>query len=582
MIQNLTIRRKIILLTISVIVCAVMVSGTYFGYTYYTSLRNNAYEKLNSSISQAVTSISHKFEDLDNTSFAFFSASHMRSWQNREFDFSNDSNTSYNNIANLRGEIESSLMFNNAWLLKYIDSVYMFADNKCIYLVSRKAESLPQSQQRNQKVFEETKNQRKMIFYYLDNNTVYMIRRMNDIAQKKQLTLVFAINSESIMQELYQLDSNATTNIIGDGTVFFSNHRNLIGTANTDEQSQNSDLSNDSFVVHRDLYNGLFSIEISIPKSSTMNQVLRPLQNYIVMMLVFILLFAAFAALIASIYTRFIKDLDQGLNQVRNKNYDIALPDYRNTDLNNISHTFNSMASEIKTLINTVYKSKILLKDADIRLLQSQMNPHFLINTLTTISTTALLHNDSQIYHMVTALSSILDANLYNDNPFITVEKELKHIKCYLYIQGMRFQDKLRYHIHIESEDLLKLYIPRLSIEPLVENAVIHGIEDSISNGEVEISIHREGDDLLATVTDNGKGFNVEKVLSDHKNRSGNSHSIGVSNTNKRIKLLFGETYGIRFESEPWVRTCAYIRFPVLTNCEGGIKNDDQSSDCGR
>ena len=584
MIRNTTIRKKIILHTILVIVCAVVVSGTYFFYTYYTTLKQEAYDRMDSSISQAVTSISHKFEEIDNTSFAFLANPYMRGWQNRELDFTNDSFSSYNNIANLRSEIESNLMFNHAWLLKYIDSVYMFADGKSARLASRNAESLPQSQQRNEKIFETTKGIKQMSFYYLSDKTVYMIRRMNDVTQSKQLTLIFAINSDSVAQELYQLNFNATANIANNHTIFFSNRHELIGKANSDKgQPQNAYLDETSnFIVYRNLPDDSFSIEISVPKSSITQQVLKPLQYYLFVMIIFIIFFAAIAAFVASIYTKFIRDLNTALNQVRVKNYDVVLPDYHDLDLKDISNTFNNMVSEIKALINKVYISKVLLKDADLKFLQSQMNPHFLVNTLTTISTAALLHKENEIFQMVTALSSILDANLHSENLFVTVEKELEHIKCYLYIQGTRFQDKLKYSIHVESDDLLKLYIPRLSIEPLVENSVIHGIEENFSGGEVTVSIHRDGENVLVTVCDNGKGFDVEKLLQEHGETSKGSHSIGIVNTNKRIKLLFGEQYGIRFESKPFVKTCAYICFPVLTNDERGRIMDDQDSDCRR
>lgn len=585
MIRNFTIRKKIILLTILIITCAVMVSSAFFFYTYYTTLEKNAYDKLNLSIDQSVTSISNKFTDIDNTSFSFLSTSYMRSWQNREFDFTDDNSISYNNIANLRREIESSLMFNKTWLSKYIDTVYLFADNKCIYLVSRKAESLSQSQLSNQKVYDSTKNNSQMSFYYLSGKnspTIYMVRKMNDITQKKQLTLIFTINSDSIVNELCQLNPNITASIVSGKTVFFSNNKSLIGTTSSDRGQARNSFSDEksNFTVHRNLYNNLFFIEISVPKNSIMQQALPPLQYYIFVMIIFIVFFAAIAGLTAGIYTKFIKDLNMGLDQVRNKNYDVILPEYDDADLRNISNTFNNMTSEIKNLINSVYKSKILLKDSDIKLLQSQMNPHFLINTLTTISTTALLHKDEQVYRMVTSLSNILDGSLYNDDPFVTVEKELNQINCYLYIQSTRFQDKLRYSINIESDDLLKLYIPRLSIEPIVENSVIHGIEDNVFGGIVEIFIKRDGDDLIATVSDNGKGFNVENILQEHGDAKNGGHNIGINNTNKRIKLLFGESYGIRFESKPWVKTCAYIRFPVLKNAERRQVTDDKSFNC--
>ncbi len=583
--KPLTIRKKIIMLTILVVLGAMLVSGTYFFYTYYSTLKRDAYDKLNSSIDQIASSLSNKFTNIDNASFAFLSTTHLRRWKNGEFDFSEDSPTNFNTIANLRSDIESNLMFNNAWLAKYLDTVYLFADGKCIHIVSRKAESLPQSQSQNELIFKATKDRPEMSFYYLSQQnspTVYMIRKMNDITRKKQLTLIFTINSDSITQELHQLDSNIAANVVNKSTILFSNNPDLLGKSKEMSmgppepgvfEGQDVHLDNDTyFLVHRNLFNDFFSVEFSVPRSVITQEVFHSMQNYAIVMFILLVIFTALAGFAASVYTKFIKDLVMGLNKVRNNNYDAVLPDYRDADLRSISNTFNSMTAEIKTLINTVYKSEILLKEADIKLLQSQMNPHFLVNTLTTISTTALMHGDEQTYRMVTALSNMLDASLYNTEesvPFITIAKEIEHINCYLYLQHVRFQDKLQYTIDIESEDILKLYIPRLSIEPLVENSVIHGIEENISSGIVTVSIRRNENDLLATVTDNGKGFDVEKALQEKGGSKNRSHHIGINNTNRRIKLLFGEEYGIRFESETGVKTCAYVRFPVLTDPEG-------------
>lgn len=576
--KKFALRKKIILFTTLVVLGAMLVSGVYFSYTYYSTLKQDAYDKLNSSIDQTASSLSGKFSNIDNASFAFLATPHMRRWKNGEFRFSDDTPTTFNTIAELRSDIEYNLMFSNAWLSGYLDTVYLFADGKAVHLVSRKAEGLAQSQSQNESVYQATKDFPQMSFYYLSDQgtpTVYMIRKMNDITQKKQLTLILTINSDSIAKELRQLDPSITADVIYKNRVFFSNNRTSVASplkigitspSSSASQEQITDQADHTyFLVYRNLYNDLFSIEISVPRSVITQQVFRSMRQYVIVMIVLVLIFTVIAGFTAGRYTEFIRDLATGLNQVRKKNYDVVLPNYNDTDLNSISSTFNNMAAEIKSLINTVYKSDILLKESRIKLLQSQINPHFLVNTLTTISTAALLHGDRQTYDMVTALCNILDASLYITNTFIPVAKEIEHIQCYLFLQHARFQDKLNYNIEIESDDLLKLYIPQLSIEPLVENAVVHGIEENVSAGMVTVSIRRDGEDLLAVVTDNGKGFDAEKVMREENLPAKDGHHIGINNTDKRIRLLFGEKYGIHFQIEPGVKTRAYIRFPVLT-----------------
>ena len=227
------------------------------------------------------------------------------------------------------------------------------------------------------------------------------------------------------------------------------------------------------------------------------------------------------------------------------------------------------MVQEISDLINKVYTSNLLLKQAEIERLQSQMNPHFLTNTLATISTSALLNNDQEVHEMITCLNDLVTANLYNSkagNHFVPIQEELDYVRKYLTIQQFRFQDKLRYHIDIENEALLDCFLPRLSIEPIVENAVIHGIQSKNTDdpGCINICLFDEGDDLLFIVADNGKGFEVKKLLQTDNNPS-HGHNIGILNTHHRIQLLFGEPYGLEFESTLGVGTLVTMRIPRIT-----------------
>lgn len=580
--KKLTIRNKMILLTILIVSCALVVSGVYFFVNYFSTLQKDAYDKLNASIDQVTTSLSTRIDSIENATFAFSSSEYIRDWKNRDLDFQSDGDT-YLRVANLRREIETNLMFNTAWVSKYIDTVYFQADGSLFNLVARKTVNFTQVDKQNQKVYDATLGYKEMSFYYLDQNggspIVYFVRRMNDISMTKTLTFILTVNTEGISEELQQLGENITAHVVRDGVIYFSSSPEMVGSqVQTSDDTGAAALSTGQsrlqdegtyYYVQRPL--GLeesdFIISVAVPRDSITQPLFTSMKDFIIVTFILLILFSLIAGFTTGAYTRFIKDLTDGLNQVRKNNYEVTLPKYRDMQLNGISDTFNSMTSEIQTLINTVYKSELLLKEADIKLLQSQMNPHFLINTLTTISTTALMQGDERTYEMVTALSSMLDSSLYNNGSntsLIPVYKELEYINCYLYLQQIRFQDKLQYSIDIEEPELRDMYIPRLSIEPLVENSVVHGVEDNISAGVVTVTIRRDGETLLAVITDNGKGFDVEKVLKEKKSTKERGHHIGINNTDRRIKLLFGEEYGIRFESEPGMGTTAFIRFPVL------------------
>ena len=286
------------------------------------------------------------------------------------------------------------------------------------------------------------------------------------------------------------------------------------------------------------------------------------MRNYIGITVI-IIIASVFIGIILSLrFTRFIRDLLSVINRVKVGDYEIKMPAYSDSELNLLSDTFNNMTYEIKYLINQVYEKQLLIKETEFKFLQSQMNPHFLFNTLITIGYKARLSKDETIYQMVTSLTQLLQAGIYtNSQTKVPIRQELEFIEFYLYLQKMRFQDKLEYNINLD------LVLPKLSIEPLVENAVVHGIEEKIGKGTVELNIYQEKDSIYFEVTDDGNGFESGSIdLDDSETvimRKKGHNSIGLLNTHKRIKLMYGEAYGIHIESHISKGSKVTVRIPV-------------------
>lgn len=143
------------------------------------------------------------------------------------------------------------------------------------------------------------------------------------------------------------------------------------------------------------------------------------------------------------------------MNSVRRKNYDVKIRKYKDPEIDRLGEAFNQMTAEIKELIQNKYESQILLNEMEIRFLQHQMNPHFLFNVLLTIQIKAKRCKDETIYHMVSTLSSLLRASIYTNNiEMITVREELEYAEFYLYLQKMRFDDRISYEVTIEDDSL--------------------------------------------------------------------------------------------------------------------------------
>ncbi len=200
------------------------------------------------------------------------------------------------------------------------------------------------------------------------------------------------------------------------------------------------------------------------------------------------------------------------------------------------------------------YKSKLLNRDIELKYLQSQINPHFLYNTLDTIRWMAVMQKQQRIADQIEALSGIFWHTLNSGMENTTVEKEVEHVGKYMLIQQNRFGEKVRYSTEI-AEDCLGISVPKLILQPLVENAVVHGLEQLQDGGEVKVKIYRKKEFLYYEISDNGIGFD-ERVIRAKMNDPKQSHAVfAIKNIDERLKVLYGDEYGIEFSSTPGAGT---------------------------
>ena len=226
-------------------------------------------------------------------------------------------------------------------------------------------------------------------------------------------------------------------------------------------------------------------------------------------------------------------------------------------EFNDLNTGFNHMIQKINSLIQTVYKAELLRKEAEYASLQAQTNPHFLYNTLDTICWQAKLAGNDAIFDTTYSLASLLRASMGNTDPYITVSQELSYIRDYIQIQKARFRDKIQANIPV--------MIPKLILQPIVENAFIHGLEEKNGNGTIKISgiLNDEEETVLFMIHDNGVGMTraqIEKALDPPPGTKG---SFGLSSVHKRLQLLYGTDFGLKILSDPGKGTTIIIRMPL-------------------
>ncbi len=221
----------------------------------------------------------------------------------------------------------------------------------------------------------------------------------------------------------------------------------------------------------------------------------------------------------------------------------------RSTELQTLDKGFNEMVGRINTLMGKQMESQKYLHRAELELLQAQINPHFLYNTLDSIVVLAESNRNEEVVQMVTSLSVFFRNSLSRGQDIITLRAERDQVTSYLEIQQIRYSDILRYEIQI-PEELLDCLVPKLVLQPLVENALYHGTKNKRGVGSIFITGKSLGSDMLLEVTDNGAGMDEEQIQTLRAGVYEDRHTgLGLVNVHKRVKLYCGEPYGLSFES---------------------------------
>lgn len=312
-------------------------------------------------------------------------------------------------------------------------------------------------------------------------------------------------------------------------------------------------------------YTGWKIIGVTPERGISLNSLKTKL--FVVFILAFFLfILALINAYISSRVTNPISELEKSVNALESGALDAQVAIGGSYEIQHLGTSIQQMAQQIQVLMDDVVAEHESKRKSEFDTLQSQINPHFLYNTLDIIVWMIENEQQSQAVKAVTALARFFRISLSKGKSIIPVRDELEHVRNYLMIQEMRFKNRFTYDIQAE-EEVLELGSLKLMLQPLVENAIYHGMEFMDGDGEIIICAYLEEDSLYFSVSDNGLGMTKERVDSlltaVNPVISGRGSGIGVKNVNERIHLYFGEEYGLRIESEPDEGTTIYIRIPA-------------------
>lgn len=260
-----------------------------------------------------------------------------------------------------------------------------------------------------------------------------------------------------------------------------------------------------------------------------------------------------------------IKQLERSMKMVEQGRFDINIDVMGEAEVAQLSKTFNIMVARIKFLMSQIVLEQEAKRKSEINALQAQINPHFLYNTLDSIVWMAEHEKNGDVITMVTALAKLFRISISKGKNIITVNEELEHVRNYLIIQMKRYKSKFDFEIEAQ-EEILNYKTLKLILQPIVENAIYHGIEYMVDKGLIKITVGVVDGKLLYQVRDNGLGMEPEvcKNLLVKESKSEVDSGVGVKNVHERIQLSFGKEYGLEIESELEIGTNVSIWLPLI------------------
>lgn len=458
------------------------------------------------------------------------------------------------NLFSERNQLESSEPF--------VEKIYLFnEEGKSIHHLyyPTTMKEITEDQEKYRCIYEAFLLGEEEFYYNVEEEHVNLCLWLYDSDMKPLGGGVFALNKSGIEQNYKNLDKmkNYSWSIYKDDQqIIGQNQFTLKKTFPMLEHSMRSGFG-------LTLYAGVSSWVIYQSLGTTVLTVL-------LISVAIILLLSFLGHAMAVYYVKPLETVAEKIQLVGKGNFDTKLSEYRVEELQNISDTFNEMTDYIDKLVKEVYETQLIAKQAQIQYLQAQMNPHFLFNVLSMIEMRAAVNKDMEVQQMIYKLSKLYQGKIFRkDERFIYLEEEMEIVDFYLSLQNGRFGDKITYSISYEGdkEEYKKCMVPRLSIEPIVENAVCHGLEPKDKNGHISISISRKSEVLKITIEDNGVGFDTNLVVESREDKN-HSH-VGLWNTNKMIHNLCGDEYGLAVESQIGNGTKVSVILPI--KCGGNL-----------
>lgn len=400
-----------------------------------------------------------------------------------------------------------------------------------------------------------------------DERKISMVTPVHDSLNDRLLGVILIDINETECQQMAQIELDKSIQL----QLLDENGNNVLGASGSapmDDSTRNRlGLSRKNITYAQTLSNG-WELRAEVPVGMlAMEKAVSLLLLLGVLILMVILISVLVSIRVAMTVSSPVVDLQRAFSEVENGNFDVRVSDKASSlEMSALNSSFNRMLQHLLELMDQIMLNQKRLRKAQLEALSAQINPHFLYNTLDTIAWNVRLGNNQSALDALYALTQLFRISISKGHDVIPLEKEFEHAAMYLKLQAIRYSDLLDYRIHL-PESCNGCLTVKLVLQPLIENAIYHGIKEVDRPGLIEVEGREEAGKIVMTVTDNGVGMDEELLLRLNEllsqGVSVDREVFGILNVNLRIQMAYGAEYGIRYESEKGRYTRATVTIPV-------------------
>ncbi|MFD2611346.1 cache domain-containing sensor histidine kinase [Paenibacillus gansuensis] len=549
--RNQRLRSKLFIVYLLVTILPVTYLVSYSYHTVREQLIHQAVENVNSTIDQINTNISSKLNMYTQITTLLYLDNQLRNYllnqySKRDLSFLD----AYDYI--------NKTLYKILAMNPNLKSISIYTDNHTLFtdgLFIKYLDKMPADMR--EKTY---KAQGNLIHFYSEpaegaERTITLARSLNYLS----LNYPYGIISMEITErEIYSFFEKENKNKM----IFIADEQGNIITAGSKAAGIRniSELDSTGYMVIRKTITNGWQTVVLLPYSEVLGQARKASANMLVISIACMAAAALFIYLTSTFMTKRFETLLQQIRKVERGSFQLPAAPLGNDEVGQLSLALHRMAATIEELFHDVYKKELAANEAEMTSLQAQINPHFLYNTLASISALATIHNNPQVHRMADDLARFYRISLNKGKKSITIEKELKLTEHYVSIQKNRFEGLFEVHYDLD-ESLFPYTTLKLIIQPFIENCINHAIWDDESRMNIIVRLKADGDDVIIQVIDDGMGMaaeTAESLLSKEEGKGG----YGIFNVDKRIKLAYGEGYGVKLFSRLGIGTSVVIRIP--------------------